>query len=485
MSAIMCSAVLMVGGAYESWQNFKLLKRRERINSEIAVCSDSEEVLNLLVEAREAQNEVREVLKFWTVYAFLAIFELYIEIFVFWLPFYYSFKFLLVVWIVLARGAGSIFHNVLEPELDRRAIYIDNVASPAVQGVVLTCQRRILNALVAASTFVASDDQLADLQDHLGSLQKRIDNEQKSRLESVNENDSQIARAIHNARHQNQHQQQETDADHILSHHHHHHANNNHVEVSSAEISEQNNNILWSLAGSTAGYLYGFLQRNPSSCEGTTQVHNHEHPHEHQHDHQHEHKHEQKVQQQEHGREHRRSSHDRPGHARKDSESSTEALSFAGSRGATHRNSKKSTSTARDRSQRPSGVNIVHGVELDVSTGRESRSGSTSWVKSAFDGVLGLTVGTRDILMGTSPNSANSQHREVKVPEVDFYEENKGDESSPRNHSGTRKSKRKDDLLSKYRQGFEDLSDLDDSDDSARPPARFERPMTRSQARKK
>eukprot|EP00512_Aurantiochytrium_limacinum_P007766 CAMPEP_0171535404 /NCGR_PEP_ID=MMETSP0959-20130129/17080_1 /TAXON_ID=87120 /ORGANISM="Aurantiochytrium limacinum, Strain ATCCMYA-1381" /LENGTH=204 /DNA_ID=CAMNT_0012081235 /DNA_START=30 /DNA_END=644 /DNA_ORIENTATION=- len=161
------------------------------------------------------------------------------------------------------------------------------------------------------------------------------------------------------------------------------------------------------------------------------------------------------------------------------------ALSFAGSRGATHRNSKKSTSTARDRSQRPSGVNIVHGVELDVSTGRESRSGSTSWVKSAFDGVLGLTVGTRDILMGTSPNSANSQHREVKVPEVDFYEENKGDESSPRNHSGTRKSKRKDDLLSKYRQGFEDLSDLDDSDDSARPPARFERPMTRSQARKK
>ncbi|GBG32187.1 Receptor expression-enhancing protein 6 [Hondaea fermentalgiana] len=201
MSSMVCGALELTGGLYESWQNFKLLKKRERIKGEIARCGDSEEVLNLLVEAREAQNQMRDVLKFWTVYAFLIVFELYLEVFVFWVPFYYSVKFFLLVWIIVAKGANSVFDHVVGPQLDKRAAYIDGVALPAVQSVVLSGQKAFLSGFVAASTFAASDAQLADLQDHLEEMQRRIDTEQNRRsakavappLDDMDETDDFIA----------------------------------------------------------------------------------------------------------------------------------------------------------------------------------------------------------------------------------------------------------------------------------------------------
>ncbi|KAJ9628565.1 ER membrane protein DP1/Yop1 [Taxawa tesnikishii (nom. ined.)] len=55
-------------------------------------------------------------LTYWVVYAFLTVFESAINA-VYWFPFYYTFKFILVVWMALPQtnGAAVVFRSLIQP----------------------------------------------------------------------------------------------------------------------------------------------------------------------------------------------------------------------------------------------------------------------------------------------------------------------------------------------------------------------------------
>ncbi|MCJ1307540.1 ER membrane protein DP1/Yop1 [Agyrium rufum] len=59
-------------------------------------------------------------LTYWVVYAFLTVFESAVNA-VYWFPFYYTFKFVLVLWMALPQTAGAqiVFRSFLEPVFAR------------------------------------------------------------------------------------------------------------------------------------------------------------------------------------------------------------------------------------------------------------------------------------------------------------------------------------------------------------------------------
>lgn len=59
-------------------------------------------------------------LTYWVVYAFLTVFESAVNA-VYWFPFYYTFKFVLVLWMALpqTRGAQIVFRSFIQPVFSR------------------------------------------------------------------------------------------------------------------------------------------------------------------------------------------------------------------------------------------------------------------------------------------------------------------------------------------------------------------------------
>ncbi|KAF2262077.1 hypothetical protein CC78DRAFT_499078 [Lojkania enalia] len=59
-------------------------------------------------------------LTYWVVYAFLTVFESAVNA-VYWFPFYYTFKFILVLWMALPQTSGAqiIFRSFLQPVFSR------------------------------------------------------------------------------------------------------------------------------------------------------------------------------------------------------------------------------------------------------------------------------------------------------------------------------------------------------------------------------
>ncbi|KAK5061427.1 ER membrane protein DP1/Yop1 [Exophiala bonariae] len=59
-------------------------------------------------------------LTYWVVYAFLNVFESLINA-VYWFPFYYTFKFILILWMALpvTNGAQIVFRSFLQPVFSR------------------------------------------------------------------------------------------------------------------------------------------------------------------------------------------------------------------------------------------------------------------------------------------------------------------------------------------------------------------------------
>ncbi|KAJ9661739.1 ER membrane protein DP1/Yop1 [Coniosporium apollinis] len=59
-------------------------------------------------------------LTYWVVYAFLTVFESAVNA-VYWFPFYYTFKFILVLWMALPQTGGTqvVFRSFLQPVFSR------------------------------------------------------------------------------------------------------------------------------------------------------------------------------------------------------------------------------------------------------------------------------------------------------------------------------------------------------------------------------
>jgi len=74
------------------------------------------------LEALFSTNKVDDTqwLTYWVVYAFLNVFESLINA-VYWFPFYYTFKFILILWMALpvTNGAQLVFRSFLQPVFSR------------------------------------------------------------------------------------------------------------------------------------------------------------------------------------------------------------------------------------------------------------------------------------------------------------------------------------------------------------------------------
>merc|ERR1711881_215137 len=64
---------------------------------------------------------------YWTVFALFTSAEYVADIFICWLPFYYEFKVICVIWLMSSytKGASIIYRKVLHPILARREVSID------------------------------------------------------------------------------------------------------------------------------------------------------------------------------------------------------------------------------------------------------------------------------------------------------------------------------------------------------------------------
>ncbi|KAF1915627.1 TB2/DP1, HVA22 family-domain-containing protein [Ampelomyces quisqualis] len=74
--------------------------------------------LNALFTASKVDDT--QWLTYWVVYAFLTVFESAVSA-VYWFPFYYTFKFVLILWMALPQTAGAqiIFRSFLQPVFSR------------------------------------------------------------------------------------------------------------------------------------------------------------------------------------------------------------------------------------------------------------------------------------------------------------------------------------------------------------------------------
>ncbi|EZG57833.1 putative HVA22/TB2/DP1 family protein [Gregarina niphandrodes] len=84
----------MAGFFYPAWQSFKAIETGSHQSS-------------------------RQWLAYWVVYASFAVVELFSDILLFWIPFYYVLKLAFLLWLSLPQfhGATIVYDNILQPFL--------------------------------------------------------------------------------------------------------------------------------------------------------------------------------------------------------------------------------------------------------------------------------------------------------------------------------------------------------------------------------
>jgi len=76
-------------------------------------------------------------LTYWIVFSFFSLVESFTDFFLFWIPFYYLFKMLTLIWLYLpqTRGADLVFKKVIEPVLSKYEKQIDGGLSKGQEGI--------------------------------------------------------------------------------------------------------------------------------------------------------------------------------------------------------------------------------------------------------------------------------------------------------------------------------------------------------------
>ncbi|KAJ1548803.1 ER membrane protein DP1/Yop1, partial [Cladochytrium tenue] len=74
------------------------------------------------------KNDDRQWLTYWTVFGFLNLIEFFSNIILYWIPFYYTFKAALILYLILpqTRGAIVIYNQVVRPYLLKEQAIIDS-----------------------------------------------------------------------------------------------------------------------------------------------------------------------------------------------------------------------------------------------------------------------------------------------------------------------------------------------------------------------
>ncbi|KAI8360918.1 TB2/DP1, HVA22 family-domain-containing protein [Choanephora cucurbitarum] len=91
------------------------------------------------IESPSRENDT-QWLTYWTVIAFFHMIEYFSDILLFWFPFYYTFKIIFILWLILPQfqGAQFVYSRVLrpfllgaQPEIERRKTKFNNTLHAA------------------------------------------------------------------------------------------------------------------------------------------------------------------------------------------------------------------------------------------------------------------------------------------------------------------------------------------------------------------
>jgi len=79
-------------------------------------------------------DDAAEWLTYWVIFSLFTVFESIADWFISWIPFYYIFKLVLLLWLLLPqfKGASKVYHRVLQPLMRRHEAQIDERLSQGI-----------------------------------------------------------------------------------------------------------------------------------------------------------------------------------------------------------------------------------------------------------------------------------------------------------------------------------------------------------------
>lgn len=100
------------------------------------------------IETRSKADQTQWLI-YWVVYAFFSIIEVFVEILLYWIPFYYAFKMAFLLWAMLpqTKGAKYLYDSFLKDFLKKNESKIDAALSDAQR----TAKNIVTEAKAAAS----------------------------------------------------------------------------------------------------------------------------------------------------------------------------------------------------------------------------------------------------------------------------------------------------------------------------------------------
>ena len=169
MSLALCTLAFWYGMAIRSWSSFKVLKNLEQSGT--------------------SEQDIREMLHFWTCFAVIALFDFYVEFFVSWLPLYPMVK-LVLLWYVITpatKGSTVVFENFLAPKFQEKLFWLEKVFLVDILAsfVELDWMYEQLTVQIGTRLESISREQLLVLEDRLQSLLDAIKDNLQNRRDTI------------------------------------------------------------------------------------------------------------------------------------------------------------------------------------------------------------------------------------------------------------------------------------------------------------
>merc|ERR1712154_303623 len=110
------------------------------------------------------QKDDTQWLIYWVVYAFFSVIEVFINLLLYWIPFYYAFKMAFLLWAMLpqTKGARFLYDSFLKDFLKKNESKIDAALNDAKQSAsVIASEVAAATAEVSAAALSAASEQMS------------------------------------------------------------------------------------------------------------------------------------------------------------------------------------------------------------------------------------------------------------------------------------------------------------------------------------
>ena len=133
MSSVICQVASWYGFLTRSYYSFKILRDGRAFEGEKGRRRSLRGGLEAVLKQRQKEEDVKEALQFWVLFALLYLYEYYVEFLFTWLPLYYFVKFVGLLYIISPRARGALLiYEYLEPKIASRILWIEKIMIPTI-----------------------------------------------------------------------------------------------------------------------------------------------------------------------------------------------------------------------------------------------------------------------------------------------------------------------------------------------------------------